>query len=122
MKTSHLSVTGLRLVIAAAMAATVATAAPAVAGDVTGRDITVRFADLDVGSVDGATLLLRRIEGAASRVCSSLDHGDLVSRNRRESCEKKLTSAAVAKVNSAALATVYQSAGRGTPSVIAQAK
>ncbi|HMA12820.1 MAG TPA: UrcA family protein [Steroidobacteraceae bacterium] len=123
MKLSHQSVTGIRLIIAAASAvAALSAAAPALASDVTGRDITVRFADLDVDTVDGATLLLRRIEGAASRVCSPLDHGDLASRSRREACEKKLTSAAVSRVNSAVLATVYQSAGRDAPSVIAQAK
>ena len=73
-------------------------------GTVTGRDITVRYADLDAGTVDGATLLLKRIEAASGRVCASLDHGDLASRSRREACERKLTAAAVTRVNSPVLA------------------
>ena len=123
MKMSHRPVTRTCLVAAAATTlAALSLAVPASASDITGRDITVRYADLDVATVDGATLLLKRIEGAANRVCSPLDHGDLASKGRREACEQKLTAAAVTRVNSPALATVYQSARRDTPRVIAQAK
>lgn len=97
-------------------------AVPALASDVTGRDVTVRYADLDAGTVAGATQLLQRIEVAAGRVCAPLDHGDLSSRSRRESCEQKLTSAAVSRVNSPVLVSLYQSARRDAPRVIAQAK
>ena len=97
-------------------------AGPTLASGITGRDITVRYADIDAGTIDGATVLLRRIEGAASRVCAPLDHGDLASATRRESCEQKLTAAAVSRVNSPALASVYRSAYREAPRVIAQAK
>lgn len=97
-------------------------AAAASASGITGPDVTVRYADLDVDTVDGATLLLKRIESASGRVCSPLDHGDLASRGRREACEQKLIAAAVSRVNSPALATVYQSVRRDAPRVIAQAK
>lgn len=98
------------------------TAMTASAGDITGRDITVRYADLDAGTVAGATLLLQRIEVASGRVCAPLDHGDLASRRLRAACELKLTAAAVTRVDSPVLASVYQSARRDPPRVIAQAR
>ena len=97
-------------------------AAPAFASDITGRDVAVQYADLDVETVDGATRLLQRIEAAAGRVCAPLDHGDLASRRSRDACEHKLTSNAVSQVDSPALASVYQSARRDASRVIAQAK
>lgn len=92
---------------------------PAVAGSVTGPDIAVRFADLDVNTVAGATQLLQRIESAADSVCARLDHGDLASRGNRERCEQKLTAAAVTKVNHPVLAQVYESAHHTAPRVAA---
>jgi UrcA family protein len=111
-----------RLLAAMAAITTLPLAAPAMASGITGRDITVRYADLDVDTIDGATVLLRRIEGAAARVCAPLDHGDLASGTRRESCEQKLTAAAVVRVNSPALASLYRSVYREAPRVIAQAQ
>ena len=97
-------------------------AASATASDITGRDITVHYADLDARSPEGAAVLLQRIKGAAERVCAPLDHGDLASRNRRQACEQKLTAAAVTGVDSPALASLYQSARRDAPRVIALAQ
>jgi UrcA family protein len=97
-------------------------AASATASDITGRDITVRYADLDAGTIEGATVLLQRIQEAAGRVCAPLDHGDLASRNRRLACEQKLTAAAVTGVDSPTLASLYQSARRDPPRVIALAR
>lgn len=97
-------------------------AASAPASDITGRDITVRYADLDAGTIEGATLLLQRIQGAAGRVCAPLDHGDLASRSRRQVCQQKLTDAAVTGVDSPTLASLYQSARRDPPRVIALAR
>jgi len=109
-------------VVALAAAALLSIAATASASEITGRDVTVRYADLDAGTVDGATLLLKRIEAASGRVCAALDHGDLASRSRREACERKLTDAAVTRVNSPVLADVYRSVRRDVPRVIAQAR
>jgi UrcA family protein len=102
-----------------ALAAALVLTMPAVAGAVTGPDITVRYADLDVDTVPGATQLLQRIESAADRVCARLDHGDLASRGNRERCEQKLTAAAVARVNHPVLAQVYETAHRAAPRVAA---
>jgi UrcA family protein len=110
------------LIAAVAAMASLPLAAPALASNITGRDVAVRYADLDVDTVDGATRLLQRIEAAADRVCAPLDHGDLASRRNRSACERKLTSDAVSRVDSPALASVYQSARRDASRVIAQAK
>src|SRR5689334_17633393 len=64
---------------------------PAMAGAVTAPDVAVRYNDLDVDTVSGATQLLQRIESAADRVCARLDHGDLASRGNVQRCEQKLT-------------------------------
>lgn len=95
---------------------------PGVASEYVGRDVTVRYADLDVNSVAGATQLLGRIQGAAERVCAPLDHGNLSSRVRRDACERKLTAEAVGRVNSSALLAVHESAHRAAPRVIALAR
>jgi UrcA family protein len=110
------------LITVVAALASLPLAAPVLASDITGRDVAVKYADLDVDTVDGATRLLQRIEAAADRVCAPLDHGDLASRRSRDACERKLTSNAVARVDSPALASVYQSARRDASRVIAQAK
>lgn len=94
-------------------AAALVLALPAAAGALTAPDVAVRYADLDIGSVAGATQLLQRIEAAADQVCARLDHGDLASRANRDRCEQKLTAAAVAKVNHPVLAQVYESARHG---------
>ena len=94
----------------------------AFAADVTGRDVTVRYAGRDVSTVDGATLLLQRIESASAHVCAALDHGDLASRGRRVACEQKLTAAAVTRVDSPVLADVYRAARRDASRVIALAR
>lgn len=104
-------------VFAAAMALTMTV--PALAGAVTGPDVAVRYADIDVDTVAGATQLLQRIEVAADRVCARLDHGDLASRANRERCEQKLIGAAVSKVNQPVLVQVYQSVHRTAPRMAA---
>ena len=104
-------------VLAAAMA--LSPSVPALAGAVTGPDVAVRYSDIDVDTVAGATLLLKRIEVAADRVCARLDHGDLASRSNRERYEQKLIGATVAKVNQPMLVQVYESARRTPPRVAA---
>lgn len=122
MRKAHQPILTGRLLAALAAIVSLPFAASAPASDVSGRDITVRYADLDAGTIEGATVLLQRIRRAADRVCAPLDHGDLGSRNHRQACEGKLTSAAVTGVNSPALASVYQSSRRDTRRVIALAK
>ena len=95
-------VPALLAVVAAALAT------PAMTGNAVGPDVTVRYADLDVDSAQGAAMLLKRIERAAGHICAALDHGDLASRANRDSCSNKLTADTVAKVNRPALAAAYE--------------
>jgi UrcA family protein len=98
---------------------TLTIAVPALAGGSAGPDVTVRFQDLNIQTVEGATVLLNRINTAAHNVCARLDHGDLASHANLVRCQQKLTAAAVARVNNPVLATVYKSAHPTTSTVAA---
>jgi UrcA family protein len=115
MKISTCQKTGYSLVAIACAALSVGLAAPANAGEQVGPDIAVRYADLAIDTGPGAANLLKRIEGAADRVCSRLDHGTLVSRSNAESCSQKVTAATVNKMNQPMLLAVYKSARGVTP-------
>lgn len=91
--------------------------APAFAGGTVGSDVTVRYADLDVGSEAGARKLLQRIEWAARRVCAPLDHGSLTSRVHEDSCRRQVTEAAVIKVNHPVLQATYELVRSARPPV-----
>ena len=97
-------------------------AAPSVAGNLTGPDVTVRYPDLNIEAVEGATALLKRITVAATKVCAPLYHGSLASRANLDRCRQKLTAAAVTKVNHPVLAAVYKSARPTASTVAALAK
>lgn len=106
------------LCLAAACAAfVIGVAAPAHAGDVTGRDVTVQYDDLDVGTEPGARNLLGRIEKAAVRICAPLDHGTLASLANEVKCRGEVTAAAVSKVNHPMLQAAYDRARGVRPSV-----
>jgi UrcA family protein len=108
------------LLALAAFALAIAT--PALAGSATGPDVVVRYSDLNLDSVDGATTLLKRIKVAANNVCAPLNHGDIASRANVGRCNAKLTDAAVTKINHPVVASVYKSAHRNTSSVTALAE
>lgn len=115
----HLNSRGGLLAIAAFA---VAIATPTLAGNLTGPDVVVRYSDLNLDSVDGATTLLKRIRVAADNVCAPLDHGDIASRANVDKCNAKLTDAAVTKVNHPVVASVYKAAHRNVSSVAALAE
>jgi UrcA family protein len=106
----------------AVAAATLIIAVPTLARGLAGPDVTVRFKDLNIQTVEGATVLLNRISVAADNVCAPLYHGDLASHANFVRCQEKLTAAAVAKVNSPVLAAVYRSARPTTSTVAALVK
>jgi UrcA family protein len=103
-------------------AAALVLAVPAPAASLAGPDVNVRYTDLDIDTVDGATELLNRIKAAADRVCAPLDHGDIASRANRGKCHLKLTAAAVSKVDHPVLASVYKTAYPDAPSLAAVSK
>jgi UrcA family protein len=114
--------TSLRL--AAILCATLAAglSVPTRAADLVNPDISVRYDSVAIESEQGAVQLLKRIEGAAGRVCARLDHGNLASRGKAQACSRKLTADAVSKVNHPMLVAVYNSAGRVAPAVASLTK
>ena len=115
----HLNSRGGLLAIAA-LALAIGT--PSFAGNLTGPDVVVRYSDLNLDSVDGATTLLKRINVAVGNVCAPLNHGDISSRANVEKCNTKLTDAAVTRVNHPVVASVYKAAHRNASSVAALAE
>ena len=90
------------------------TVATAQGHDLLAPDIAVHYGDLAIDTEQGATQLLKRIEGAAGRVCSRLDRGTLDSRANVSACRQKLEAAAVSEVNQPMLLAVYNSSRSST--------
>jgi UrcA family protein len=68
----------------------------------------VRFADLDIDSLLGASALYRRIERAAERVCGAPgDIRDLPNAMRLDSCKQQAVERAVNSVNSIVLTSLH---------------
>ena len=85
------------------------------AGDSTDAyQTTVKYADLNVSSLSGATALYARISAAANGVCRTLDGRDLKSKTHFDRCVHQAISDAVTKVNEPALSSVYN-AKNSTP-------
>ena len=91
--------------IAAAVTLFAALTAGAQAADV--PQIHVKYADLNVGTTAGATVLYQRIRGAADRVCGVGDNRDLARLGLAKDCAGHAVAEAVAKVNVPALTEVY---------------
>ncbi|MBS0578741.1 MAG: UrcA family protein [Proteobacteria bacterium] len=71
-----------------------------------GTAVTVRFADLDVSTRDGASALYGRITHAARQVCDNGDIRDLTARAAAASCEREAVAQAVHTVHSPQLAAL----------------
>ena len=93
--------------------------ATAQGNDLLGPDIAVHYGDLAIDTEQGASQLLKRIEGAAGRVCGRLDRGTLDSRANVSDCRQKLSAAAVSKVNQPMVLAMYNST-RGTTTAMAR--
>jgi len=71
------------------------------------RSVTVRFADLDTASTQGAAVLYRRLKTAAESVCRDLEPGKELARMRAyANCMQTALSNAVVKVDRPAV-TAY---------------
>jgi UrcA family protein len=95
---------------------------PANSTDLVGPDVTLRYENLAIETEQGAAQLLKRIEGAAGRVCARLDHGTLASRRNVQTCSRQLIADAVSKVNHPMLLAAYNSKGRVAPPVASVAR
>jgi UrcA family protein len=73
---------------------------------------TVRFHDLDLSTIDGATALYNRIRRAANLVCSDTGTAGLASYMEWRSCYQTAIADAVTKVNSPLLTAVSQGKSR----------
>lgn len=71
------------------------------------RTTTVKYADLDLSTPQGAASLYNRIRFASEAVCSPSGQGDLAAMSRSQKCVKQAIAGAVAKVNQPALSAVY---------------
>lgn len=96
------------------VAATLAFFSPfAVAGDENDvPKIVVAYDDLNVNTDEGATTLYRRLNAASRAVCRPLDGRELPRRARYLECRETSLNAAVAQVESRALASLHE---RSTP-------
>lgn len=71
------------------------------------RQVTVKFADLNISNPEGAAALYGRIRAAASRVCAPDQYSSFPFRSRTDDCIHKAIADAVTKVNQSALYAVY---------------
>jgi len=92
--------------IAGALAFGFAAASPA-ADSPEVRSLTVKYADLNVSSPEGAAALYGRIRAAARSVCATSDDRALWSRSSVDACVHKAIADAVMKVDKPALFVVY---------------
>jgi len=68
---------------------------------------TVKYADLDIQSPDGAKAMVRRLKKAAGRVCMPMPKKDLADKSNHSSCVQGAMSGAVAALNSPAVQQAY---------------
>jgi UrcA family protein len=83
---------------------------------------TVKYADLNVASAQGAVSLYNRIRIASEEVCSPLDNGDPFSKMHVKACMHKTIADAVGQVNQPALAAEYNARNGGSTPMIAAVK
>jgi UrcA family protein len=98
---------------AAAIALTCASLTSNAYTEYRGRTETVKFADLDLSTQDGAAALYDRIHAAARHVC--VQPGSLVSDT---ACMKKAEGEAIGKVNAALLTAFYQEKTGSRPQML----
>ena len=99
-------------VIVAALLATGNFALATAADNVQTRSETVRFPDINMGSVEGAAVLYTRITRAADNVCGDTSSGRLLSiQGDYERCMQSAVGNAIAYINEPVV-TAY-AAGRG---------
>ena len=122
MNSSKIQNTGGKLAAIFCATLAVGLAAPANATDLVGPDIKIQYANFALDTAQAASQLLKRIEGAAGRVCARLDHGTLASRRNADNCSRKLTADALNKVNHPMLLAVYTSDGPVAPPVASLTK
>jgi UrcA family protein len=80
--------------------------ATAADGNLVVQSMTVRYADVNLATVAGATTLYRRIQGAARLVCGESGRS-LAERQAWKECYRNAVEGAVTKVNNPTLSAVH---------------
>lgn len=77
------------------------------------KQYVVRFADLDLSKMAGATALYDRLQRAARVVCDPLESRDLAFATRYRACMDQAVSSAVASINRPLLSEYHQLRTKG---------
>jgi UrcA family protein len=107
--------TGIKISLSAITGTLLLGAACAASADVLSNDpptVQVSYADLDLGTENGAQTLYHRITAAARIVCPDSSERGLSDLAKTKACRQSAIDRAVHEVPSAQLAAVYASAGR----------
>jgi UrcA family protein len=80
----------------------------------------VRFPDLDLSKIDGATVLYRRLRQAAAIVCSPLESERLGMAAQYQACVGQAIAGAVASVNRPMLSQYHESQTKGAKTAVTQ--
>jgi UrcA family protein len=105
----------LRVFIATALCSALASGFSAVVTAADGADAPtaiVKYGDLNVSTVPGASALYGRIRSAAQTVCRFFDRRDLASQALKTDCINHAIARAVTEVNEPALFSVYNTNNR----------
>jgi UrcA family protein len=92
---------------AALLAGTALAAGPVADSSLAARSMTVRYNDVNLATVAGATTLYQRIQGAAHLVCGEPGRG-LLEQQSWKQCVRNAVAEAVATVNEPTLTAVHQ--------------
>jgi len=95
----------LNILVAAATFATCSVTIAQADGAFEPRSVTVRFADLDTASAQGAAVLYRRLRSAAESVCRDLEGQELARKLVYANCIQTALSNAIVKVDRPAVTT-----------------
>jgi len=77
------------------------------------RTFTVNYRDLNLSTIEGASILYQRLKGAARAVCDGPPSGEVHAYQEWRSCYEAAIADAVAKVDSPLLTALYRKPARG---------
>lgn len=77
--------------------------------------VHIKYADLDLNTTAGATVLYQRIRGAADQVCAAHQERDLGQVMRAKACANRAIAEAVAAVGNTHLTAVYDQKAGAAP-------
>lgn len=109
------------IILATALAAGAQIAHAADPTDASLRHVKVHLSDINLNSIDGATILYHRLQSAAESVCAEEDTRNLASVFRVKTCVSAAIFAAVADINQPGLTAYYRAKHGYSISAVRQA-